>query len=37
MHGVEGFVNVYQGASTTACVKGFNAAGIPNNDVFLCH
>jgi len=31
MHGVEAFVNAYQGASTMAIFKGFNAAGIPNN------
>src|SRR5271156_74058 len=35
MHGVEAFVNAYQGASTAAIVKGFNDAGIPNNSVLI--
>ena len=35
MHGVEAFVNAYQGGSTAAIVKGFNDAGIPNNSVLI--
>ena len=35
MHGVEAFVNAYQGASTTAAFNGFNNAGIPNNEVLI--
>src|SRR5271157_1347543 len=35
MHGVDAFVNAYQGASTAASGKGFNDAGIPNNSVLI--
>ncbi len=35
MHAVEAFVNAYQGASTMAIFKGFNAAGIPNNTAII--
>ena len=35
MHGVEAFVNAYQGASVAAIFKGLEAAGIPNNTVLL--
>jgi hypothetical protein len=35
MHAVEAFVNAYQGASTMAIFKGFNAAGIPNNTALI--
>jgi hypothetical protein len=35
MHGIEAFVNAYQGASTTAVFNGFNDAGIPNNEVLI--
>src|SRR5271169_3272192 len=35
MHGVEAFVNAYQGASTYAVWKGFNDAGIPDNSVLI--
>jgi hypothetical protein len=35
MHGIEAFVNAYQGASTTAVFNGFNDAGIPNNKVLI--
>ena len=35
MHGVEAFVNAYQGASTASIVKGFEEAGVPNNTVLL--
>src|SRR5271167_4672346 len=35
MHGVEAFVNAYQGASTYAIWKGFNDAGIPDNSVLI--
>ena len=35
MHGVEAFINAYQGASTTAAFNGFNNAGIPNNEVLI--
>jgi hypothetical protein len=31
MHGVEAFVNAYQGASVAALFKGFNDAGVPDN------
>jgi hypothetical protein len=31
MHGVEAFVNAYQGASVAALFKGFNEAGVPDN------
>ncbi len=35
MHGVEAFLNAYQGASTIAIMKGFQAAGVPNNSVLI--
>jgi hypothetical protein len=35
MHGVEAFVNAYQGASTSAAFKGFNDVGIPNNTALI--
>jgi len=35
MHGVEAFVNAYQGASTYAIWKGFNDASIPDNSVLI--
>src|SRR5271165_1588253 len=35
MHGVEAFVNAFQGASTSAIWKGFNDAGIPDNTVLI--
>jgi hypothetical protein len=35
MHGVEAFVNAYQGASTSAILKGMNEAGIPNNEAVI--
>ena len=35
MHGVEAFVNAYQGASVSAIFKGFNDAGIPNNTALI--
>jgi hypothetical protein len=35
MHGVEAFVNAYQGASTSAAFKGFNDVGIPNNKALI--
>jgi hypothetical protein len=35
MHGVEAFVNAYQGASVASLVKGFNDAGVPNNTTAL--
>lgn len=35
MHGIEAFVNAYQGASTTAVFNGLNDAGIPNNEVLI--
>jgi hypothetical protein len=35
MHGVEAFVNAYQGASTSAIFKGMNEAGIPNNEALI--
>ncbi len=35
MHGVEAFINAYQGASTSAAINGFNDAGIPNNEVLI--
>jgi hypothetical protein len=31
MHGVEAFMNAYQGASVAAIFKGSEEAGIPNN------
>jgi hypothetical protein len=35
MHAVEAFTNAYQGASTSALVKGLNDAGIPNNEALI--
>src|SRR5271165_6741363 len=35
MHGVESFVNAYQGASVASLFKGFNAAGVPNNTALI--
>ncbi len=35
MHGVEAFVNAYQGASVTAIFKGCEEAGIPNNTALI--
>jgi hypothetical protein len=35
MHGVEEFVNAYQGASVTAIFKGCNDVGIPNNTALI--
>ena len=35
MHGVEAFVNAYQGVSTSAIFKGMNEAGIPNNEAMI--
>src|SRR5271167_138972 len=35
MHGVEAFVNAYQGASVASLFKGFNAAGVPNNTALI--
>src|SRR5436190_1132597 len=35
MHGVEAFLNAYQGASTSAIRKGFNDAGIPDNTALI--
>jgi hypothetical protein len=35
MHGVEAFVNAYQGVSTSAILKGMNEAGIPNNEAMI--
>src|SRR5208337_3957071 len=35
MHGVEAFVNAYQGASVASLLKGFNAAGVPNNTAII--
>src|SRR5215207_9657796 len=35
MHGVEAFVNAYQGASVAALFKGFNDAGVPNNTALI--
>jgi hypothetical protein len=35
MHATEAFVNAFQGASTSAIWKGFNAAGIPNNSILI--
>src|SRR5271165_4918125 len=35
MHGVEAFVNAFQGASTSAIWKGFNDASIPDNTVLI--
>ena len=35
MHGVEAFVNAYQGASVASIFKGCEAAGIPNNTALI--
>jgi hypothetical protein len=35
MHGVEAFVNAYQGASVASVFKGFNDNGVPNNTTAL--
>jgi hypothetical protein len=35
MHGVEAFVNAFQGASTSAIEKGLNDAGVPDNTVLI--
>jgi hypothetical protein len=35
MHGVEAFVNAYQGASVASLFKGFNDAGVPNNTAII--
>ncbi len=35
MHGVEAFVNAYQGASVAAIFKGLEDAGVPNNTVLI--
>jgi hypothetical protein len=35
MHGVEAFVNAYQGASVAAIFKGCQDAGIPNNTALI--
>ena len=35
MHGVEAFVNAYQGASVAAIFKGCEDAGIPNNTALI--
>src|SRR4249920_4179258 len=35
MHGVEAFVNAYQGASVAAIFKGLQAAGVPNNTALI--
>jgi hypothetical protein len=35
MHGVEAFVNAYQGASVASIFKGSAEAGIPNNTVLI--
>lgn len=35
MHGVEAFVNAFQGASTSAIMKGLNDAGVPNNTAII--
>src|SRR5271169_4072798 len=35
MHGVEAFVNAFQGASTYAIWKGFNDAGVADNSVLI--
>src|SRR5215475_15970788 len=35
MHGVEAFVNAYQGASVSAIFKGSQDAGIPNNTALI--
>ncbi len=35
MHGVEAFVNAYQGVSVASIFKGCNDAGIPNNTALI--
>ena len=35
VHGVEAFVNAYQGASVAAAFKGFNDAGVPDNTALI--
>ena len=35
MHGVETFVNAYQGASTQDLAKEFNRVGVPDNSVLI--
>jgi hypothetical protein len=35
MHGVEAFVNAYQGASVAAIFKGFNDAGVADNTAII--
>ena len=35
MHGVEAFVNAYQGASVAALFKGFEAAGVADNTAII--
>jgi hypothetical protein len=35
MHGVEAFVNAYQGASVAAIFKCFNDAGVPDNTALI--
>jgi hypothetical protein len=35
MHGVEAFVNAYQGASVASIFKGLENAGIPNNTALI--
>jgi hypothetical protein len=35
MHGVEAFVNAYQGASVAAIFKGSQEAGVPNNTALI--
>ena len=35
MHGVEAFVNAYQGASVAAIFKGMEEAGVPNNTALI--
>ena len=35
MHGVEAFVNAYQGASVAAIFKGLEDAGVPNNTALI--
>lgn len=35
MHGVEAFMNAYQGASVASIFKGIEAAGVPNNTALI--
>src|SRR4249919_193913 len=35
MHGVEAFVNAYQGASVASIFKGAEEAGVPNNTALI--